>query len=153
MRRTGGGRRQYRAARLHTDPYAWERGRRAGRAGRALAARPPAALRAINEGHVYQFSTKPCNEVNAAITIRRALEHKDSLAKSCERLEVTKRQSTLIEGARMLRRLRDLPRADRATLIAKGEEPVDRRQLPFWTPITIRPAQSGCRAGCGGWTL
>jgi len=89
----------------------------------------PAALRAINEGKVYQFFTKPCNEIDLAITIRRALEQKDLLAKSRELLEVTKRQSVLIEEARMLRRLRDLPREDRAKLIAKGEEPVDRRDL------------------------
>ena len=41
----------------------------------------PAALRAINEGKVYQFFTKPCNEIDLAITIRRALEQKDLLAK------------------------------------------------------------------------
>jgi two-component system probable response regulator PhcQ len=89
----------------------------------------PAALRAINEGKVYQFFTKPCNEIDLAITIRRALEQKDLMVKSRELLEVTKRQSVLIEEARMLRRLRDLPREDRAKLIAKGEEPVDRREL------------------------
>jgi len=89
----------------------------------------PAALRAINEGKVYQFFTKPCNEIDLAITIRRALEQKDLEAKSRELLAVTKRQSALIEEARMLRRLRDLPREDRAKLIAKGEQPVDRREL------------------------
>lgn len=89
----------------------------------------PAALRAINEGKVYQFFTKPCNEIDLAITIRRALEQKDLEAKSRELLEVTKRQSVLIEEARMLRRLRDLPHKDRAELIAKGEEPVDQREL------------------------
>ena len=89
----------------------------------------PAALRAINEGKVYQFFTKPCNEIDLAITIRRALEQKDLLAKSRELLEVTKRQSALIEEARMLRRLRDLPRGDRSALIAKGEQPVNQREL------------------------
>jgi two-component system probable response regulator PhcQ len=99
--------------------------------GIVLTGRPslPAALRAINEGKVYQFFTKPCNEIDLAITIRRALEQKDLRAKSRELLDVTKRQSALIEEARMLRRLRDLPRADRAKLIAKGEEPIDQREL------------------------
>ena len=78
----------------------------------------PAALRAINEGKVYQFFTKPCNEIDLAITIRRALEQKDLLVKSRELLEVTKRQSALIEEARILRRLRDLPRSDRSALLA-----------------------------------
>ena len=49
--------------------------------------------------------------------------------KARELLAVTKRQSALIEEARMLRRLRDLPRSDRATLVAKGEQPVDQREL------------------------
>ena len=35
------------------------------------------AIRAINDGKVYQFFTKPCDEVRLAITIRKALEHKD----------------------------------------------------------------------------
>ena len=89
----------------------------------------PAALRAINEGKVYQFFTKPCNEIDLAITMRRALEQKDLQAKSRELLEVTKRQSALIEEARILRRLRDLPHGDRSALIAKGEQPVDQREL------------------------
>ncbi len=32
----------------------------------------PAALRAMNEGKVYQFFTKPCNEIDLAKTNRRA---------------------------------------------------------------------------------
>jgi len=89
----------------------------------------PAALRAINEGKIYQFFTKPCNEVDLAITIRRALEQKDLEAKSRVLLEVTKRQSVLIEEARMLRRLRDLPRKDRSAVIAKEGQPIEQREL------------------------
>ena len=37
------------------------------------------AIRAINEGNVYYFFTKPCDEVQLALTIRKALEHKDLL--------------------------------------------------------------------------
>ncbi len=68
----------------------------------------PTALRALNEGQVYRYFTKPCNEIDLAVTIRRALEQKDLKQKSHELLEVTKRQSALIEEARMLRRLRGL---------------------------------------------
>ncbi len=89
----------------------------------------PAALRAINEGKVYQFLTKPCNEIDLAVTIRRALEQKDLKEKSRELLEVTKCQSALIEEARMLRRLRDLPRKDRSALIAKEGHPLKQREL------------------------
>ena len=88
-----------------------------------------AALRAINEGRVYQFLTKPCNELDLAMTLRRALEQKDLLARSRELLDVTKRQSILIDEARVLRRLRGLPRKDRAISIAKEGPPPDPRGL------------------------
>jgi len=89
----------------------------------------PAALRALNEGNVHQFFTKPCNEIDLAISIRRALEQKDLLVKARELLAVTKRQSVLIDDARMLRRLRDLPPEDEDALVAKDDQPVDRREL------------------------
>jgi len=38
------------------------------------------AIEAINTGGVYQFFTKPCNEVQLAIAIRKAIEHKMLLA-------------------------------------------------------------------------
>lgn len=89
----------------------------------------PAALRAINEGRIYQFFTKPCNEIDLAIAIRRALEQKDLLEKSRDLLEVTKRQSILIDEARMVRRLRGAPREERARAAAKGEAPMERQEL------------------------
>ncbi|MHC4695150.1 MAG: response regulator [Planctomycetota bacterium] len=89
----------------------------------------PAALRAINEGKVYQFFTKPCNEIDLAITIRRALEQKDLLEKSRDLLEVAKRQSALIDEARLARRLRSARPQDRAETIAKEGKPADTREL------------------------
>jgi len=88
-----------------------------------------AALRAINEGRVYHFFTKPCNEIELALTIRHALEQKDLLQKSRELLEITKRQSVLIDEARILRRMRDSSRRERAIAIRKGDAPADRREL------------------------
>ena len=79
----------------------------------------PAALRAINEGRIYQFFTKPCNEIDLAIAMRHALIQKDLMAKSRELLEVTKRQSVLIGEARLLRRLRDLPHQGQAESLAR----------------------------------
>lgn len=38
-----------------------------------------AALRAINEGRVYHFFTKPCDPVQLAVAIRKAIEHKSLL--------------------------------------------------------------------------
>lgn len=89
----------------------------------------PAALRAINEGKVYQFFTKPCNEIDLAITIRRALEQKDLLAKSHDLLEVTKRQSALIDEARVARRLSGATHQVRAETIANEGKPADTREL------------------------
>jgi DNA-binding NtrC family response regulator len=89
----------------------------------------PAALRAINSGQVYQFFTKPCNDIDLAITIRRALEQKDLAAKSRDLLEVTKRQSVLIDEARVLRRIREMPRKDRSEAMARGEGSMSHREL------------------------
>lgn len=89
----------------------------------------PAALRAINEGNVYQFLTKPCDDVQLALTIRRALDQKELQKKSRELLELARRQSALIEEARLLRRLKDLPRRDRATVIAREGRPGDQEEL------------------------
>lgn len=50
------------------------------------------AIRAINEGDVYHFFTKPCDEVQLAITIRKALEQKDLCAESCRVLDMTERK-------------------------------------------------------------
>jgi len=108
-----------------------------------LTGRPtlPAALRAINEGKVYHFFTKPCNEIDLAITIRRALEYRDLTAKARALLEVTKRQSVLIAEARILRRLRDVPRKARAEAAARREDPVDRRELLAEIDEAIREAR------------
>ena len=56
-----------------------------------------AAIRAINEGEIYRFLTKPCNEVDLAITIRQALELKDLMVISRRLLEKNKRQSAILQ--------------------------------------------------------
>jgi two-component system, probable response regulator PhcQ len=40
------------------------------------------AIKAINEGKVYRFFTKPCDPVDLAVTIRQALREKDLLAEN-----------------------------------------------------------------------
>ena len=89
----------------------------------------PAALRAINEGRIYQFFTKPCNEIDLAIAMRHALVQKDLMIKSRELLELTKRQFVLIDEARVLRRLRDLPRNCRTESLAKEGPSADPREF------------------------
>ncbi|MCK4546248.1 MAG: response regulator [Candidatus Eisenbacteria sp.] len=56
-----------------------------------------AAVSAINEGRIYRFLMKPCNEVELAITIRQALEHKDLMEENERLLKTVKRQSILLE--------------------------------------------------------
>jgi len=55
-----------------------------------------AAIRAINEGEIYRFLTKPCNEVDLAVTIRQALQLKDLKAISQRLLEKNKNQSAVL---------------------------------------------------------
>ena len=89
----------------------------------------PIALSAINEGKVYQFFTKPCNEIDLAITIRRALEQKDLMAKSRELLEVTKQQSAVIDKTKILRRLREIPHEEPTKTGDADQQPDDPREL------------------------
>ena len=55
------------------------------------------ALRAINEGEIFRFFTKPCNMVDLAVTIRHGLE-KRALEKENRRLAaIVKRQMATIK--------------------------------------------------------
>jgi two-component system, probable response regulator PhcQ len=54
------------------------------------------ALRAINDGHVYRFLTKPCAGEDLAVAIRQALQHRRLLIQSLRLLRLTRRQSDLI---------------------------------------------------------
>ncbi len=55
------------------------------------------ALRAINEGHAYRFLVKPCNGLDLVITIRRALQYKELVAKTRQMLNWIKRQSSMLQ--------------------------------------------------------
>lgn len=55
------------------------------------------AMRAINEGQIYRFFTKPCNVLDLAMTIRKAIQQND-LKKEIQRLlSIEKRQSAFIK--------------------------------------------------------
>jgi two-component system probable response regulator PhcQ len=56
------------------------------------------AIRAINEGEVYRFFTKPCNVFDLAMTIRQAIKLNDLMKESRRLLKIAKRQSVLIES-------------------------------------------------------
>ena len=55
------------------------------------------ALRAVNEGKIYHFFTKPWNDADLAITIRNALQHRELLAQARLMLKTLKHQGSVIE--------------------------------------------------------
>ena len=56
-----------------------------------------AAIRAINEGEVYRFFTKPCNDADLRVTIRHALQQRDLVRQSRRLLQVYQKQATALE--------------------------------------------------------
>jgi DNA-binding NtrC family response regulator len=54
-------------------------------------------IRAINEGQIYRFFTKPWNDVDLAITIRQALQQKDLIEESRRLLKTARHQSTILQ--------------------------------------------------------
>ncbi len=68
----------------------------------------PLALQAINEGKVFQLLTKPCNEIDLAFTLRKALEHKTLMEKAQTIVDEKKQQSRLVDDASLIDRLNRL---------------------------------------------
>lgn len=56
------------------------------------------ALRAINEGEVYRFFTKPCNLLDLTVTIRQALQQKELLKENQRLLDIVRKQSLSIKA-------------------------------------------------------
>ncbi len=55
-----------------------------------------AAIRAINEGKIYRFLTKPCNAVDLSQTIRHALQMKTLTKESARLLSTARRQNEIL---------------------------------------------------------
>jgi len=55
-----------------------------------------ATIRAINEGRIYRFFTKPWNDVDLAVTIREALHLKDLIEENKKLLKKVRRQKAVI---------------------------------------------------------
>lgn len=51
-------------------------------------------VRAVNEGAIFHFFPKPCNEASLAIAIRKALERKERLANEKQLLELNRQQAS-----------------------------------------------------------
>ena len=54
------------------------------------------AMRAINEGQIYRFLMKPCNEQEIRITIRQAVQQKELAEKSRQLLQKVKQQDRVL---------------------------------------------------------
>lgn len=54
------------------------------------------ALRAINEGRIYRFMTKPVSEPELAVTIRQAIEHRELLVKVATLKKTVEQQSVML---------------------------------------------------------
>jgi DNA-binding NtrC family response regulator len=54
-------------------------------------------IRAINEGGVHQFFTKPCNPALLGVAIRKAMEHKDLLVENRRLANLNRRQMKQLE--------------------------------------------------------
>lgn len=54
------------------------------------------AVEAINDGAIRRFFTKPCNNVDLAVTIRQALEERELMRAAARLLDRVKRQASLI---------------------------------------------------------
>lgn len=60
------------------------------------------ALRAINEGQIYRYLQKPCNELELKLTIRQAIQRKELASKSRRLLQKVRHQDSILkqlEGA------------------------------------------------------
>lgn len=55
------------------------------------------AVRAINEGHIYRFLMKPCNEEEIRHTIRQAIQQRELADKSRQLLQKVKQQDSVLE--------------------------------------------------------
>jgi len=56
------------------------------------------AIRAINEGEIYRFFTKPCNMVDLIVTIRQALQQKELMVENQRLKTIVEQQSLSLES-------------------------------------------------------
>lgn len=91
-----------------------------------------AAIRAINEGEVYRFLTKPCNPVDLSYTIRHALQLKDLMRESAKLLSMSRRRNTVLDSLELA--YPGITRVDRdsaGAIVLQGEDQDDPDALVF----------------------
>jgi two-component system, probable response regulator PhcQ len=81
------------------------------------------AVRAINEGKIYHFFTKPCSIYDLAITIRKAIQQKELMKRSRELLRFARNQSSFIEDVE-----KKYPGITRVRKDSRGEILLDNRK-------------------------
>jgi len=79
-----------------------------------------AAIRAINEGEVYRFFTKPCNDADLRVTIRHAIQQQNLARQSRRLLQICQEQNSLIDALE-----RENPGVSRVATDASGAILVD----------------------------
>lgn len=60
-----------------------------------------AAVRAINDGQIYRFLIKPCNDLDLRMTVKRALQQRDLMIQAARLLAASRHQSELIREAQI----------------------------------------------------
>lgn len=103
------------------------------------------AIRAINDGEVYRFLTKPCDPVDLALTIRQALQRRTLLLETRQLLRTVRRQSVVIDELdRTAKGLTEVAR-DQAGAILLDEVPTDLDALLNEVQAEIEAAESRLR--------
>jgi two-component system, probable response regulator PhcQ len=69
------------------------------------------AIRAINDGEIYRFFTKPCNFGELTVILKQAIQQKDLLSESRRLLSAYKQQSAVVE--QMERRFPGMTKLDK----------------------------------------
>jgi len=79
------------------------------------------AIKVVNEGEIYRFFTKPCNEIELAIAIRQALQHRALVSKARLMLDTLRMQSPYLDQLeRENPGITKVARDDRGAVIVSG---------------------------------
>ena len=78
------------------------------------------AVRAINEGEIYRFFTKPCNVLDIALTVRQALQKRELRRENQHLLSLQQQHSAMIEKLE-----RKYPGITKVSRDPKGEVLID----------------------------
>ena len=78
------------------------------------------AVRAINEGEIYRFFTKPCNVLDVALSVRKALQQRDLRKESQRLLRLQEHQFAMVKSLE-----RQYPGITQVNRDAKGEILID----------------------------